>query len=233
MKTRRSSVSPVIVAMALLAVMAGSALVPAADTRGRSDRTRGSYAPPTSIHASTSPTDGIPAYKQNFRDRYSILSEQNIFLRDRRRPYTPSTTQTTRPSRTDGGASSPEAAYLLTGIVLEEGGVRAYVEDIKASKIVRLAVGENIARGTIGDIQIDAIAYDSAGQRTWISIGQNLAGATIVTAPAPSAAGSLEATAGATTAPSELGDPNDPTLSKEQRMLLLMKIRRAQELKPK
>src|SRR5437868_5949080 len=92
------------------------------------------------------PAAPAPA-KVNYNDRYGVLSERNIFLRERGKPAT-------RPSYTRGSDSNssftrppPEAVYVLTGIVLEEGQYRAYVEDTSTGRVHRLAVGDTVARG--------------------------------------------------------------------------------------
>jgi hypothetical protein len=42
--------------------------------------------------------------------------------------------------------------------------------------VLRLAVGDSVARGHILEIEIDAIAYDLNGQGTWITPGSDLRG---------------------------------------------------------
>src|SRR3954468_14852050 len=67
--------------------------------------------------------------KVNYNDRYGVLSERNIFLRERGKP--PPRPSTTRTYDNNAYANRPpaEAVFVLTGIVLEEGQYRAYVED--------------------------------------------------------------------------------------------------------
>lgn len=169
-----------------------------------------------------------PTNRRDYRDRYGVLSEKNIFLKDRSRPTN------TRPSgqgsfgNRDVRRPVPETAYLLTGIVFEEGQFRAYVEDGPRSKIVRLAPGEAVARGRVEHIEINGIVYvGDDGRQTWVEIGQNLTGNALV------ASSTGDDPAGPTTAPATSAalpiDPNDPTLTFEQKM----KLRRQQELKGK
>src|SRR4051812_27263607 len=112
--------------------------------------------------------------KVTYNDRYGVLSERNIFLRERGKPAT-------RPTRTYEASPSfsrppAEAVFVLTGIVLEEGQYRAYVEDTSTGRVHRLAVGDTVARGHVLEIEIDAIAYDLNGQGTWVTIGSDLRG---------------------------------------------------------
>jgi hypothetical protein len=67
-------------------------------------------------------------------------------------------------------------SFVLTGVVLEEGLYRAYIEDSNASRILRLTVGDAVARGHIVDIDINAIAYEANGQTKWVGLGCDLTG---------------------------------------------------------
>jgi hypothetical protein len=169
--------------------------------------------------------DTAPPAKKNYGDRYNVLSERNIFMHERgrpaSRPYTPRTNDSTfvRPPL--------EASFVLTGIVLEEGQYRAYVEDVSSGRVNRLGVGDAIARGHVLEIEIDAIAYSAGGQGTWISIGSDLRGQAFNSFPTAMSR-YLPTTSTATTGPSTaVGgapptplDPNTAGLSIEERMRL-------------
>lgn len=154
-----------------------------------------------------------PTSQRNYVDRYGLLEQRNIFLRDRSKPTT---------QRSGGGSAStqparrPEQMLVVTGIVLEDGGFRAYVEDTSATppKILRVSPGDNLGPGRVLEIQIDAIAYEQAGQHKWIDVGSDLTGQALGTPTLTDAA--------ATTAPADEAlmklDPNDPNLTVEQRM---------------
>src|SRR2546428_7542362 len=73
--------------------------------------------------------------RESYNDRYAVLSERNIFLRDRSRPP-PSEGPTTRATH------PPEQDFVLTGIVYESGGYRAYIEDVVNSNVMRISPGE-------------------------------------------------------------------------------------------
>lgn len=101
---------------------------------------------------------------------YSAVVENNIFLRNRgRRPAPPPPT-----SRPVTPPLTREQTLILTGIVLEEGEFRAYFEDTRGNSIVRVAEGEAIASGTIAQIMIDAVAYETPDGFRWIDIGHDL-----------------------------------------------------------
>jgi hypothetical protein len=159
-----------------------------------------------------------PTVRQNFRERYGALSDHNIFLRERRN---------WRDRESSGSRAStqhsPEQIYVLTGIVLEGGQRRAYVEDRERGGLIRLSVGDSVARGKVADIDIDSMAYDQNGQRQPIAIGADLTGSAPVM---PSFGESAAATTNPTTLPF---DPNSTNLTLEQKM----QLRRFQELNKK
>ena len=155
----------------------------------------------------TRPATGpsVPSY----RERYSVLGEGNIFIRDRWRP-------TSRPSGREYRPPAPpaERSYLLTGIVREEEIFRAYIEDTAGGRVLRLAVGDAVAKGRIAGIDNNGITYEASGQLTWVEIGRDLSGGQFAGA-IPSAP---------TTGP--VLDPNNPNLTMEEKM----KLRRMAEM---
>lgn len=170
-----------------------------------------------SQQSSSSPQQRPPDY----RERYGVLVERNIFLRNRSRPpaRTPTTNSSesgTRPSR------RPEQSYLLTGIVMEEGRRIAFIENTSTSSTERLAVGASIAGGKIIDVDFHHLEFESAsGQRSKVEIGKTLAGGE------RSSSGSTEV---AGTQPSDSSapiDPNKPNMTPEERL----RLRRQQEIR--
>src|SRR5438552_973748 len=113
-----------------------------------------------------------PTSRQSYSDAYASLEEHNIFLRDRR-SYRPDrgNSSTTRPTQ-----RSPEESFVVTGIVLEDGAYHAYVEDPDSHVVTRLLPGQKIARGTVGNCDIDAVEYLHNGQSLWVQIGQDFTG---------------------------------------------------------
>ena len=173
---------------------------------------------PQAPQAAPTTRPAAPIVRPSFRDRYQMLTDHNIFMRERRsaRDRDRDRSSTTQYQRT------PEQTYVLTGIVLEAGQRRAYMEDRERGGLIKLSIGDTIARGKIADIDIDAVAYEQNGKQQWITIGTDLTGA----APPPPAVNPLTATTGPTTLPF---DPNSPDLTIEQKM----QLRRFQELNKK
>ncbi|MEA2733753.1 MAG: hypothetical protein QOE14_204 [Humisphaera sp.] len=184
--------------------------------------------PPAPAAAQQSQVPRAP--RQTFSERYGLLSQRNIFLRDRSRG---SSNGTTRPA--NGAASTqpvrrdPEETLLLRGIVIEQGEVRAYFDDIVNSRIVRVAEGDTLARGRITRIGLDAVEYApstaaaAGGKPTSVAIGHDLTGK----APPSSSDGAAATTGPVLPSGVEGLNPNDPNLTMEQRL----KLRRMQELK--
>ena len=161
--------------------------------------------------AQSPPTAAASERPQTYAERYAVLSERNIFLRDRARPAPVQRTSTTQQS-----PRAPEQSFVLTGVVAEDGEFRAYVEDRGHGGMLRLSVGDAIARGRIVDIDIDAVAYESNGQMNWVNIGSDLTGSA-----APGVAAMLS---GPTSMPTNI---NPAILTLEERL----KLRRQQELR--
>ena len=177
--------------------------------------------------------------RERYSDRYSILTQRNIFLKDRSRGSRSGNNNgsTTQSSSTQPSHRSPEETLLLRGIVMEQGEVRAYFEDIANSRMVRVAQGETIARGRITSIGLDAVEYETpgtggaAGHQTVVAVGTDLTGKVSEYDIPSSAAAAAAMAATSPVMPSGVEglNPNDPNLTQEQRM----KLKRMQELKPK
>lgn len=191
----------------------------------------GLMVPMLSTDAATPAPQTRPA-KIDYREHYSVLSERNMFLRDRRR----SSFSRGPESRPAYVARPVDETLILTGVVFEEGEYRAYFEDTVRASVLRLRVGESVGRGVITQIQMDAIEYLNGEQHVWIDVGRTLTGSVpppspirtyADTTPAVTAPGSTTQPSMATgVAPSPLPNPTDPNLTLEERM----KLRRAQEL---
>lgn len=161
-----------------------------------------------------------PPTRPSFREHYGVLSDRNIFLRERGRSSRDRNEPSSRPA---GPPRSPEQSFVLTGIVFEGDEFYAYLEN-ESGSTQTLRVGDPVARGVISQIQIDAIEYDSGGRRGWVEIGRRLTGE--VAGPRGGAGSSSGSDATSQPSPGPLPNPNDPNLTIEQRM----RLRRAQEM---
>lgn len=163
----------------------------------------------------------------NYSDHYGVISERNIFLKDRAHPTTRSSaggsgSSSTQPSsRTD-----PEHAMTLTGIVFEDNAYHAFLENRDSNTIQRVNVGDSVARGKIIEITIDGMLYENtSGQQMQVVIGSDLTGKTA----APIEPYALPSVASTMPSGVEGLKADDPNLTMEQKL----KLRRAAELKGK
>lgn len=192
---------------------------------------------PTPTPTSQPHSESRRSTRERYSDRYSILTQRNIFLKDRSRGsrYSNGNSGSTTQSSTQPSRRPIEETLLLRGIVMEQGEVRAYFEDIANSRIVRVAQGESIAHGRITSIGLDAVEYETPGtgsaaapHRTFVAVGNDLTGkVSEYDLPSSSAAAAMATTSPVMPSGVEGLNPNDPNLSPEQRM----KLRRAMELK--
>lgn len=160
----------------------------------------------------------------NYRERYGVLSDRNIFLKERGRRERGDNSRT-RPS----GPTIPEQSFVLTGIVFEGGEYYAFVEDVARGSVKKVTVGEPVARGHVASIEIDAIVYEGNGAQQWVDIGCNLTGAPVGSVSAARVNAALLSTPSAGAAPGAAPiDPNSSSLSIEERL----RLRRLQESQP-
>jgi hypothetical protein len=155
--------------------------------------------------------------KESFNDKYGVLSEKNMFLRDRPKPRERTRAPTT--TRVEQPPPTPEQTLVLRGIVVEEGELRAYFENSRSGEIKRVAPGEEVASGRITDIQIDAVQFTREAQPIWIEIGHNLTGAVAIRSmatTAPTTNPTTEPTTGPSIGTSGTTDPK--LMSKEEEM---------------
>jgi len=180
-------------------------------------------APLSLLAAGTLLAADSPTAKPTYRERYGVLAERNIFLKDRSKPAPTTRGSDSTATTRETPRVIPELAFILTGIVKEEGVYRAYIEDVPNSKVLRLNVGDAVAAGKIAAIEIDAISYESAGQQVWVDVGRDLTGGIFNAAAATATTQSSTSPAGLT------ATPNTANLSMEEKM----RLRRAQELNRK
>jgi hypothetical protein len=161
-----------------------------------------------------------------FNEQYGIITERNIFMRDRRVRERNDFRGPSRPPLT------PEQTFVLTGVVIEDDEYHAYLEDISRRTIQKMTVGSELARGKIVDMDIDAIAYESNGKVTWVLVGSNLTGSSVGSVSDERVNAALwSGGGGVTSAPAPgapLPDANNPNLTTEEKM----RLRRAMELNP-
>lgn len=151
--------------------------------------------------------------RKGYGDEYGVISERNMFVKDRVRGRGDgegsSTQPTTRPTE---APLTPEESYILRGVVYENDAFLAYFENLNTSRIEAVSIGSELAQVRIVDIALDAVELNKDGQTQWISIGRDLRGSPARAYSATAGTGAAPATG---TAPST-ADPG--TLSLEERL---------------
>jgi hypothetical protein len=148
---------------------------------------------------------------QSFSERYDVIAQRNIFLRERSRPRDPTNDSTASSRPSEAAPLTPEQAYVLRGIVLEESDLRAYFEDKRTGEVTRVATGAILGEGQVTEIQIDSVRFQNAGQWTWVEIGHDLTGAR-------SGGGAGGPASGPTASPVIPGTSDPALMSVEERM---------------
>ena len=126
---------------------------------------------------------------------YRILSERNIFVRNRSSGTGRSSMSAASVAPPRPAADSNDARLVLTGIVQQGAGHVAFFEDTRSGKTTTAAVGESIGRGRVTAITLDAVQYAADGAAVKIAIGSSLAGVA-VSMPRPAAVTTTTSTAG-------------------------------------
>ena len=104
--------------------------------------------------ALAAPGSAAPSSHMSYTERYGVLSDRNIFLRDRSHP----TTRPTGPSSAGSSSSNtisrsdPEHSIVVRGIVFEDHAYHAYIENSASGVVTRLSEGDPIARGKVSEI---------------------------------------------------------------------------------
>ena len=183
---------------------------------------------PAPAPAPTAPKAAAPKSPQPTTwESYRVLSERNIFTRNRSRPSSgyrgPS-----REAPPPPPVNTSDTSLVLTGIIRQGDDCVAFFEDIRTGKTTQLLAGAALGRGRLGLITQDTVHYACDGQLRKITIGNTLAGtaasfakpasSTTTTAPAapsarapgapPGPPGAVTATAAPGAAPS--GAPPSP-----------------------
>ena len=112
-----------------------------------------------------------------FEESYGTLLTHNLFHKERR-PPPPDRSDEPAPEREEAPLppAVPEKDFRLVGIVYENDAFRAYFEDLKQKRIVRIAAGETIATGVVSEIYIDALSFTNENGLVWVDFGDDLTG---------------------------------------------------------
>ncbi|MBE3099614.1 MAG: hypothetical protein IMZ55_19110 [Acidobacteria bacterium] len=143
------------------------------------------------LAAAASPPAALPGAQPAQMEDYRVLSERNMFLRNRARP--PASHAAPAPPRA-APADTGDDRIVLTGIIQQGEDYLAFFEDTRTGKTTTLQAGDPLGRGQLAAIEIDAVYYTCDGNSTKVAIGSNLTGAA-ASLPKPAAPTSTAATA--------------------------------------
>ena len=149
--------------------------------------------------AAAAPPAAPPSVQPPQWDNYRVLSERNMFLRDRARPMT--SHYTPRPAVIVAPPSEDER-FVLTGIIQQGDDCMAFFEDSRSGKTATVMAGDPVGRGRLTVITLDTVHYACDGNLARIMIGSSLTGAS---ASAP------RTTSTASTTPVPPATPGVPT----------------------
>jgi len=154
-------------------------------------------APPPAAPASGPPSAAPSAPPARQWEGFKILSERNMFLRNRSRPPSMRRTPTVFVA-----ASSNAGRVVLTGIVQQEDDYIAFFENTLTGKTTQVQVDDPLGKGYVTAITIDAVEYTCGDEATVIAIGCDLTGtAAALSRPTTAAASAPAATAATPSAP--------------------------------
>jgi hypothetical protein len=142
------------------------------------------------LAGAASPPASLPGAQPARLEDFRVLSERNMFLRNRARPPSSHHAPTAAPA-----ADTGDGRIVLTGIIQQGEDYVAFFEDTRTGKTTTLQVGAPVGRGQLTTITMDAVHYTCAGNTLKIAIGSTLTG----TAASPGRAAAPTSTA--TTAP--------------------------------
>lgn len=153
-------------------------------------------------------------------DRYRVLAEHNIFVRDRRRPEPkPERPPPPKPA----AAPNNDQRIVLTGIAKRGSEYVAFLENTGTGETIRVQVGGAVGKGKLTAITLNGVDYECGGKVTRIEVGYSLSGST-------SLHGKAESGPEDTSEPSRVAPPGDAQDAGTTDILERMRQRRKEEL---
>lgn len=118
------------------------------------------------------PTDSFENEASGPEAKYSIISQRNIFSRQRT-PFRPRD----RSAEAQVVAPNPETHFVLKGVVQENNQFIAFIEDTQGGGVLQLRQGDKVARGAIKTLSLDALDYQLEDKTISVKLGCDLEGA--------------------------------------------------------
>lgn len=107
--------------------------------------------------------------------RYQVLTERNMFLKNRARP------RVFEAKQEEMGPPAPkvETDVVLSGIVEKDGQLAAFLENSRSGTVRLVRKDDEVGGGKIGAITISGIEYISNGATRTVTVGMTLEGGSI------------------------------------------------------
>jgi hypothetical protein len=162
---------------------------------------------------------------EDFGARYGILTDKNIFVRNR-----PPTRRGSTPSR-GSSPRRPEESMVLTGVAIQEGRHVAFIEDTARRSTQRLVTGDAVLGGKVAGIDFNGLEFEpgGGGQRAHIAVGRNFLGAVATAAPPPATASTTGPSPSTAPAGSGTGAAAPPPAADDANLSVLERLKRARE----
>lgn len=101
---------------------------------------------------------------------------RNIFSAERARPQPEPEAAEAPALEPEPEPANPDAALVLVGVVIRNGGGYVFVEDRDAGRVERISAPGAFAQGEITDVDVDGVRYRVDGTTSTISVQQSFAG---------------------------------------------------------
>jgi hypothetical protein len=114
---------------------------------------------------------------------FDALSRRNIFIKGRQTSDNFDGSGNGKPVESGTAAAAAADALILNGVTVTDQSVVAFIEDTTAGTVRLVQVGDAVAKGKIGEIDLDSLEYVADGKTYRVMVGQNLLGGDPVGAP--------------------------------------------------
>lgn len=111
----------------------------------------------------------------DFSSRYRIITDRNIFSRQRGQRNVNTQTSAEQSTRKVTPPTA-ESYFVLKGLAKVDDVYVAFFEDTRGSELIRVTAGGSLARGKITKLNLDSVVYQRGEDSASILVGQTLEG---------------------------------------------------------
>lgn len=166
----------------------------------------------------------------DFSSRYRIITDRNIFSRQRGRRSAAIGTSAEQSTRKVTPPTA-ESYFVLKGLAKVDDVYVAFFEDTRGGDLIRVTAGGGLARGKITKLNLDSVVYQRGEDSASILVGQTLEGKLAPVLLTYDSYVSLAATVSVAAGTPKTADANAPASSgDESDILKKLMERRKQEL---